>query len=799
MASSLEFVPFKEFVEGLPARTVAKSGDKSIVSNSTEGPGSETNAAQTQKVIADNVAPEFDETGETTYLAGTPVSRGGKTYVFKVDHSGAWNASNVVQIPSSEAVLKVCRSKIIQSSYIPSSLDDLKESFVYIVQRTTGLTTTGFPTDAPAEGIFKLSVVKSYSSASEYQVEQELKMVLDTSKIWRRVYNTIGSSWSAWTQSNFALSVEKNQIFASWNKNLSNLNNAPINSIIRLTVTSATTTLNIPSDFLKDSANNGELRTYKCYYSDSNYRIYQELTRDEDNAVWRRMFQSSWGAWTKIELGYISQAPVEIFHNLATNPSDLNNLTTTKIYVVQLTSSSSISNFPTNYPEGGIGVLSVYKAGISATTPNVNYQIVQRLEHFTSGKKWFRYYSTVSSAWGGWKEDTGLFVSENQIMASWNKNLSDLNNAPINSLLKLTVTSATTTQNIPSDFLVDSANDGELTTCKCYYSDSDYRIYQNLTRQSDGAVWYRAWLSNTGAWGPWHKRSVLENIVTIGSGKQYETLRAGITAAYDIPNCKVLVYPGVYDLAEECADILAETMTANFTPCPLGNGMHVIFFDGAYVKANIDQGELSDLDFHYVQEHFEPFGSRVGSYTIENLNLESKNSRYGVHDDYSSSVPCVRKFINCHMVRTAGNTAFRQNIGGGLSAHETVVIEGGTYKTIPSVGNPFLNGGDIDYCQQVISYHNGTSAECDCSITVKDVLFEDKGFLDILSHGASDIMSRVYISNCRFYYPPVVRYSYQDDHDNMEIRAAWNNEQIIQGEWVVNSSDKRYATFVPGN
>ena len=40
MASNLEFVSFKDFVENLPARTVAKSGDKSIVSNSTDGPGS---------------------------------------------------------------------------------------------------------------------------------------------------------------------------------------------------------------------------------------------------------------------------------------------------------------------------------------------------------------------------------------------------------------------------------------------------------------------------------------------------------------------------------------------------------------------------------------------------------------------------------------------------------------------------------------------------------------------------------------------------------------------------------------
>ena len=227
--------------------------------------------------------------------------------------------------------------------------------------------------------------------------------------------------------------------------------------------------------------------------------------------------------------------------------------------------------------------------------------------------------------------------------------------------------------------------------------------------------------------------------------------------------------------------------------------MHVIFFDGAYVKANIDQGDLSDLDFHYVQEYLEPFGSRDGSYTIENLNLESRNTRYGVHDDYGSAVPCVRKFINCHMVRTAGNTSFKQNIGGGLSGHETVVIEGGTYKTIPSSGNPKLNDGDIDYCQNVISYHNASGASSDNSITVKDVLFEDKGFLDILSYGASTTLSRVYVSNCRYCYPPLLRYSYQDNHDNIEITALWNNEQLVAGEWVVNPDDKSEATFVPSN
>jgi hypothetical protein len=101
MASNLEFVNYKQFVESLPARTAAKSGDKTVVSNPTDGPGSETNAAQAQKVLAGNVAPAFDptRTGENPYKAGESVAYEGKTYTFKVNHYGAWDAADVEQKP----------------------------------------------------------------------------------------------------------------------------------------------------------------------------------------------------------------------------------------------------------------------------------------------------------------------------------------------------------------------------------------------------------------------------------------------------------------------------------------------------------------------------------------------------------------------------------------------------------------------------------------------------------------------------------------------------------------------------
>lgn len=48
-----------------------------------------------QNALANNIAQAFDESGATTYEAKTPVVRAGKIYVFKVDHSGAWNEADV--------------------------------------------------------------------------------------------------------------------------------------------------------------------------------------------------------------------------------------------------------------------------------------------------------------------------------------------------------------------------------------------------------------------------------------------------------------------------------------------------------------------------------------------------------------------------------------------------------------------------------------------------------------------------------------------------------------------------------
>ena len=139
MASELEFVPFKDFVESLPARTAAKSGDKTVVSNSTDGPGSETTAAQAQKVLAGNVVQEFNpnRTSSDPYLAGEIVEYGGGTYRFKVNHYGAWNASNVETFVLNKFAENFICSKILNGGIgNRSNSDKVRTTGIEISQNT---------------------------------------------------------------------------------------------------------------------------------------------------------------------------------------------------------------------------------------------------------------------------------------------------------------------------------------------------------------------------------------------------------------------------------------------------------------------------------------------------------------------------------------------------------------------------------------------------------------------------------------------------------------------------------------
>jgi hypothetical protein len=132
MASEMEFVNYKDFVENLAETESLTSSDKVVVSNPTSGPRSMPGSAKdrsttitafrtgdvipvdgpngaakmpkgdllketAQNALVGNVAQAFDPTrpSENPYKAGESVAYYGKTYIFNVDHYGAWSDSDV--------------------------------------------------------------------------------------------------------------------------------------------------------------------------------------------------------------------------------------------------------------------------------------------------------------------------------------------------------------------------------------------------------------------------------------------------------------------------------------------------------------------------------------------------------------------------------------------------------------------------------------------------------------------------------------------------------------------------------
>lgn len=180
MASELQFVSYKEFVENLPARTVAKSGDKTVVSNSTDGPGSETNAFQAQNALAGNVAPAFDSsrTSDNPYKAGERVCYNGEIYTFKTNHYGAWSSSDVIQNSEDYAYLNKADSGTHES--FVGTLTASNNQIIKRVYRKGTTIKMSLTISGATNLLFNGSAKESFVSAGTYEREYVLDSDVNT-------------------------------------------------------------------------------------------------------------------------------------------------------------------------------------------------------------------------------------------------------------------------------------------------------------------------------------------------------------------------------------------------------------------------------------------------------------------------------------------------------------------------------------------------------------------------------------------------------------------------------------------
>ena len=249
----------------------------------------------------------------------------------------------------------------------------------------------------------------------------------------------------------------------------------------------------------------------------------------------------------------------------------------------------------------------------------------------------------------------------------------------------------------------------------------------------------------------------------------FTRLRDGVEYATKYQNSIVKVLDGVYDLLEEFSDEINRNLNYQYG-IELKNNVHIICSSGAKITA-IYNGTSQN-----VENCFSPFFTAInnGNFVLENVWIETKNTRYCVHDELGGGGGTqTHKYINCHMEHDSLNSLtdnFPQCIGGGLGKYTYIVIDGGYYKrTAPKKS----------YTRPTISYHNNFTDDGNgvSHIYVKNIYVDTAdGTVTIQNYGNNKNKSILEISGCSLGIAPFSRNETEDSKiANTEV-VSFNNE-----------------------
>lgn len=164
-----------------------------------------------------------------------------------------------------------------------------------------------------------------------------------------------------------------------------------------------------------------------------------------------------------------------------------------------------------------------------------------------------------------------------------------------------------------------------------------------------------------------------------GEHRELSTLKAGIEEATKYMNSILYVDAGTYDLIQEFGSSYFESLTSVNTLAGLilKNNIHVIFDANSKVVSNYSGSN------QYARSLYSPFNAGLYGYTLENLNLECSNCRYGIHEERNGATENYKAVIkNCNIyIDNSNNTdwAIHHSIGGGFGANANVTIENCTF------------------------------------------------------------------------------------------------------------------------
>lgn len=124
-----------------------------------------------QNALAGNVATAFDpaRTSDNPYKAGESVAYEGKTYTFKVDHYGAWNAADVYlgNVKTFDQITKRTKNLVCLAIKNLATNSGLKNSVGYVnLLKISGTTTNSRNNDILLDVVFPFNVIAGYYTFS---------------------------------------------------------------------------------------------------------------------------------------------------------------------------------------------------------------------------------------------------------------------------------------------------------------------------------------------------------------------------------------------------------------------------------------------------------------------------------------------------------------------------------------------------------------------------------------------------------------------------------------------------------
>ncbi len=253
----------------------------------------------------------------------------------------------------------------------------------------------------------------------------------------------------------------------------------------------------------------------------------------------------------------------------------------------------------------------------------------------------------------------------------------------------------------------------------------------------------------------------LENVDTVyvGANRKYtsilKALKSGAKTIY--------IDSGTYDIYTEYEEEYGSNFWTNYTGYA---GNSDPFMRGLWVNEGVKLIGNGNVIITFTQStsfneniglHFSIFAC-ASNITIKNITINvNGNCQYHIHDDFMNS----GGIVNFENIVFQGVTFSRVCIGGGLGINVTYIINECN----------FIYDGGVNYN---ISYHGCTANEqTQCKIYVTNC--SGGGKLGFRWYGQSQLITRCYVSACKFNRIECIAYDASQPYQNMTL-IEWCNE-----------------------